>query len=154
MIGSEGDRRVRVLQLISSGGYYGAESMLLNLCLAQHQAGCENTLAIFDNRHQPNTELYEQARRAGLRAHQVRCRGRADWLAVRQIRALIRSECIVLIHTHGYKANLYGYLAARRQGIPAVAPCHNWVDGTTALGSYNRPERTTSSCFGAAGAGS
>ena len=143
---------MRVLQLISSGGYYGAESMLLNLCLAQHQAGCENILAIFDNRHQPNAELYEQARRAGLRAHQVHCRGRADWLAVRQIGALIRSERIVLIHTHGYKANLYGYLAARRQGIPAVATCHNWVDGTTALGIYNRLDRIVLRRFSAVAA--
>jgi glycosyltransferase involved in cell wall biosynthesis len=137
----ESDGKVRVLQLISSGGYYGAESMLLNLCLARQKAGCEDNLALFDNRHQPNTELYEQARRARLKVHQVRCRGRVDWLAVREIRSLIQSERINLLHTHGYKANLYGYLAARWEGKPAVATCHNWVGGTPVLGVYNRLDR-------------
>jgi glycosyltransferase involved in cell wall biosynthesis len=132
---------VKVLQLISSGGYYGAESMLLNLCLAQQRAGCENSLAMFDNQHQPNTELYEQAWRAGLKVYPIRCRGRADWFALRHIGALIRSNSVDLIHTHGYKANLYGYLAARFENRLAVATCHNWVGGTPALGIYNHLDR-------------
>src|SRR5262249_26228701 len=121
--------------------YYGAESMLLNLCVAQQRAGCENILALFDNRHQPNAEFYEQAQRVGLKACKVRCRGRADWFAVREIRSLIRAEFPSLIHTHGYKANFYGYMAARLEGNPAVATCHNWVGGTPARGIYNRLDR-------------
>jgi glycosyltransferase involved in cell wall biosynthesis len=134
---------VKVLQLISSGGYYGAESMLLNLCAAQRRAGCDGRLALFDNRHQaPNIDLYEQAWHAGLKVHLVRCRGRADWLAVRDIRSLIRFQRFNLIHTHGYKANAYGYLAARLERTPVVATCHNWVGGTMALDVYNRLDRT------------
>jgi glycosyltransferase involved in cell wall biosynthesis len=46
-----------------------------------------------------------------------------------------------IIHTHGYKADLYGYMAARSTGKPLVATCHNWVGGTTALEIYNRLDR-------------
>src|SRR5262245_18386487 len=116
--------------------------MLLNLCVAERRAGCESRLALFDNRHQPpNIELYEQAWHAGLKVHLVRCRGRSDWLAVREITSLIRSQRFHLIHTHCYKANTYGYLAARLERIPLVATCHNWVGGTTALNLYNRLDR-------------
>ena len=132
---------VKVLQLISSGGYYGAENMLLNLCSSQQQAGCQNSLMIFYNVHAPNVEFYERARRRGLSVRMVHCQGRADWRAVRQIEECIEEDGIQLLHTHGYKADLYGYVAARRSGKPIVATCHNWVGGTAALGIYNHLDR-------------
>ncbi|HLK08256.1 MAG TPA: glycosyltransferase family 4 protein [Candidatus Angelobacter sp.] len=133
--------RVKVLQLISSGGYYGAENMLLNLCASQQKAGCENSLMLFYNVHAPNVEFYERARRRGLSVRMVHCQGRADWRAVRQIEECIQEDGIELLHTHGYKADLYGYVAARRSGKPIVATCHNWVGGTAALGIYNHLDR-------------
>src|SRR5438270_682481 len=133
--------RVKVLQLISSGGYYGAENMLLNLCASQQKAGCENSLMLFYNVHAPNVEFYERARRCGLSVRMVHCQGRADWRAVRQIEECIQEDGIELLHTHGYKADLYGYVAARRSGKPIVATCHNWVGGTAALGIYNHLAR-------------
>jgi len=132
---------VKVLQLISSGGYYGAENMLLNLCASQQKAGCQNSLMIFYNVHAPNVEFYERARRSGLSVRMVHCQGRADWRAVRQIQECIQEDGIQLLHTHGYKADLYGYVAARRSGKPIVATCHNWVGGTAALGIYNHLDR-------------
>ena len=133
--------RVKVLQLISSGGYYGAENMLLNLCASQQKAGCQNSLMLFYNVHAPNVEFYERARRRGLSVRMVHCQGRADWRAVRQIEDCIQEDGIELLHTHGYKADLYGYVAARRSGKPIVATCHNWVGGTAALGIYNHLDR-------------
>src|SRR4051812_5514508 len=134
-------KRVKVLQLISSGGYYGAENMLLNLCASQQKAGCHNSLMIFYNVHAPNVEFYERARRNGLSVRMVHCQGRADWRAVRQIQECIQEDGIQLLHTHGYKADLYGYVGARRSGKPIVATCHNWVGGTAALGIYNHLDR-------------
>jgi len=133
--------RVKVLQLISSGGYYGAENMLLNLCASQQKAGCESSLMLFYNVHAPNVEFYERARRRGLSVRMVHCQGRADWRAVRQIEECIQEDGTQLLHTHGYKADLYGYVAARRSGKPIVATCHNWVGGTAALGIYNHLDR-------------
>jgi len=132
---------VRVLQLISSGGYYGAENMLLNLAQSQKSIGCDPCLLLFYNVHQPNVALYERARSRGISVRMLRCEGRADLRAIREIREYIRTEQVDLIHTHGYKADLYGYLAARREAKPIVATCHNWVGGTAALGIYNRLDR-------------
>jgi glycosyltransferase involved in cell wall biosynthesis len=142
-------RRVKVLQLISSGGYYGAENMLLNLCASQEQSGCENSLLLFYNVHIPNVEFYERARRRGLSVRMVHCNGRADWRAVRQIEEYIQEDGIDLVHTHGYKADLYGYLAAWRCHKPVVATCHNWVGGTAALGIYNHLDRMALKKFNA-----
>jgi glycosyltransferase involved in cell wall biosynthesis len=145
-------KRLKVLQLISSGGYYGAENMLLNLSASQEKSGCENSLLLFYNVHQPNVEFYERARRSGLSVRMVHCKGRADWRAVRQIEEYIQEESIDLLHTHGYKADIYGYLASWRTGKPIVATCHNWVGGTTALGIYNHLDRIVLKHFDAVAA--
>jgi glycosyltransferase involved in cell wall biosynthesis len=142
-------KRVKVLQLISSGGYYGAENMLLNLCASQEKAGCQNSLLLFYNVHTPNVEFYERARRHGISVRMVHCKGRADWRAVQQIEEYIQTEAIDVVHTHGYKADLYGFLAAWRSGKPVVATCHNWVGGTTALGIYNHLDRLALKKFSA-----
>jgi len=142
-------RRVKALQLISSGGYYGAENMLLNLCASQEQSGCQNSLLIFYNVHVPNVEFYERARRRGISVRMVHCNGRADWRAVRQIEEYIQEDSVDLVHTHGYKADLYGYLAAWRCHKPMVATCHNWVGGTAALGIYNHLDRMVLKKFNA-----
>lgn len=143
------DNNVKVLQLISSGGYYGAENMLLNLCASQESAGCRNSLLLFYNVHVPNVEFYERARRRGISVRMVHCKGRADMNAVRQIQDYIQEDAIDLVHTHGYKADLYGYVAAKRAGKPLVATCHNWVGGTAALGIYNRLDRLVLKRFNA-----
>ena len=140
---------MKVLQLISSSGYYGAENMLLNLCASQEKTGCQNSLLLFYNVHVPNVEFYERARRRGLSVRMVHCKGRADWRAVRQIEEYILEDGIDLVHTHGYKADLYGYLAAWRSGKPVVATCHNWVGGTAALGIYNYLDRMALKKFNA-----
>src|SRR4029077_13941315 len=140
---------VKVLQLISSSGYYGAENMLLNLCASQERAGCSNSLLLFYNVHVPNVEFYERARRRGISVRMVHCKGRADWHAVRQIQDYIHEDSIDVVHTHGYKADLYGYVAARRAEKPVVATCHNWVGGTAALGIYNRLDRMVLKRFNA-----
>jgi glycosyltransferase involved in cell wall biosynthesis len=141
--------RVKVLQLISSGGYYGAENMLLNLCASQERAGCKQSLLLFYNVHVPNVEFYERARRQGLSVRMVHCQGRADWRAIGQIQEYIQEDGIDLVHTHGYKADLYGYVAARRSHKPIVATCHNWVGGTAALGIYNHLDRLVLKRFNA-----
>lgn len=140
---------VKVLQLISSGGYYGAENMLLNLCASQETSGCQNSLLLFYNVHVPNVEFYERARRRGLSVRMVHCNGRADWRAVRQIEEYIQEDAVDIVHTHGYKADLYGYLAAWRCHKPVVATCHNWVGGTAALGIYNQLDRMALKKFNA-----
>jgi glycosyltransferase involved in cell wall biosynthesis len=140
---------LKVLQLISSGGYYGAENMLLNLCASQEQAGCRNSLLLFYNVHAPNVEFYERARRRGISVRMVHCRGRADWRAVKQIKEYIHEDAIDVVHTHGYKADLYGYFAGKSAGKPIIATCHNWVGGTAALGIYNRLDRMVLKRFNA-----
>jgi glycosyltransferase involved in cell wall biosynthesis len=143
---------LKILQLISSGGYYGAENMLLNLIRASDPAVSQNLLAVFHNHHQPNLDLYHRAVARGINTKLIDCEGKADWRSIREIRRLVREQGIDIVHTHGYKADLYGYLAARREDKPLVATCHNWLAGGSALAAYNFLDRLVLKRFDAVGA--
>lgn len=130
-----------VLQLISSSGYYGAENMLLTLAKALGCRGCRVILGAFENSQRPGGELACQARRAGMEVESVPCDGRIDLGAVSRIRDLVRKFDISVLHTHGYKADLYGYAAARGAAVALISTCHNWTNDTRALRLYASLDR-------------
>ena len=76
---------------------------------------------------QAKGELAAELEGAGITVHCLeRMRSkRFDWRAVRDLARLLRRERIALVHSHLYHANLYGRLAARLAGVPAVASVHN-----------------------------
>ena len=117
---------MKILHLVSSGGYYGKESVIINLCAALEKAGCSTEVGAFLNSSAPNDEVVTRAHRQHLTARTFACRGRMDLGTVKTIRDHIRSQQIDLVHTHDYKADLYGYLAARWAGRPVFATCHLW----------------------------
>jgi glycosyltransferase involved in cell wall biosynthesis len=117
---------MKILHLASSGGYYGKESVIINLCAALEKMGCSAEVGAFLNSTAPNDEVVTRAHRQHLPARMFACRGRMDVRTVKTIRDHIRSQQIDLVHTHDYKADLYGYLAARWAGRPVFATCHLW----------------------------
>ena len=128
---------MKVLLLISSAGHYGAENMLLALAGGLRKRGCEPVVGAFHNTHRANLEIVEQASALGHATAVFRCRGRVDLQTIRDIAQSIRSERFDVIHTHGYKANMYGYLAAKRTGAPVLATCHSWQSDTLPLYAYS-----------------
>jgi glycosyltransferase involved in cell wall biosynthesis len=134
------ESNMRVVQLISSGGCYGAENMLLTLASSFERIGVETILLVFHNLHRPNLEFAERARARGLSVHILPCKGRTDWTAVQGIRECMREYAVDVLHTHGYKADLFGYLAAKLERKPIISTCHNWTRGA-ALNLYYRLDR-------------
>lgn len=128
---------MNVLQLISSGGYYGAENVVVSLADSLQQQDCRSVIGVFHNDRQRNEELTRQAERRGLDVQKIVCRGRWDWQTIRAIRDKIESLNIDLLHTHGYKADIYGFLASRRLGLPLVSTCHLWTRQTAAVRFYD-----------------
>ncbi len=120
---------MRVLHLISSSGVYGAEKMVTGLCAALPQFGVTATLEVFDNQHSRNVDVAEYAAAAGVPVRLLRCGGRFDPGAVRRLRADVAELGIDIVHAHGYKANLYGYLATLGSRTHIVATNHRFDTG-------------------------
>jgi len=132
---------MRILQLISSAGYYGAENVLVCLAESLRSSGHENVIGVFHNQHKPNTEVADRAQAFALPTFIVPCRSRLDRDAVTAIREYVKNNDIDLIHTHGYKGNIYGILAARAARVPIIATCHNWPASSLPLRLYSVLDR-------------
>lgn len=132
---------MKILHLLSSGGYYGKEAVIINLCAALEKLGCSTEVGAFLNFQAPNDEVVVRAQREGLAARTFDCRGRIDFDTVKRIREHIVAQPIDLVHTHDYKADLYGYLAARWTGRPVFATCHLWFGTTVGERIYGEVDR-------------
>jgi glycosyltransferase involved in cell wall biosynthesis len=117
---------MKILHLVSSGGYYGKEAVIINLCAALEKMGCASEVGALLNSQAPNDDVVTRAHQLHLSARTFACRGRVDLRTVRAIREHILAQPVDLVHSHDYKADIYGYLAARWAGCPVFATCHLW----------------------------
>ncbi|SFA92401.1 glycosyltransferase family 4 protein [Azotobacter beijerinckii] len=105
---------LRVAHLLSSGGFYGLERMLLEHCL---YAPGEHRVLLLDG---PES-LARRFREAGVEL--TRCTGLGSLL--RQMGP--PDERPTLLNGHGFKGLLYGWLSARCLGLPLVATQHGFT---------------------------
>ena len=119
---------MKILQVISSGGMYGAEAVILNMASTLSGGPHSSILGVFSNFSNPNLQLHESAENEGIESHLIPCKGQFDRAAVARIQDLVSRTGADVVHAHGYKADAYVYLAFRASGIPLVSTCHNWLD--------------------------
>ncbi len=129
---------MRILHIISSGGMYGAEAVILNLSRTLNEQGHSSLLGIFSN---ANLQLHVRALAEGIESRLIPCGGQIDRTVPASIRALASSTNTDLIHAHGYKADVYAYLAMRKTSTPIVSTCHTWYDDTRLLWLYGALDR-------------
>lgn len=115
-----------MLQFICPGALYGAEKWILALAkyLDPHIIGCK--LATTQESDGQVIEIHETFQSLGLDSYRIRMLGRFDPLGILRLCRLIRAENIDIIHTHGYKSDIIGVIAARIMGIKAVATPHGF----------------------------
>lgn len=113
--------RCRVLHLISSIGFYGAERVVVNL--ASCQVASQVIVGALYNAHNPHLEILKETKRAQRETVVFNCKGIIDLRTIRTIRRYIKDNDIDLIHTHNYKSDFYGFLS----GAPWVVTNHSWT---------------------------
>jgi glycosyltransferase involved in cell wall biosynthesis len=132
---------MKILHIISSGGMYGAEAVILNLSRSLNETQHRSILGVFSNSTNPNLELHNAATRAGVESHLIECNGQIDRAVPNRIRELVRQTGADIIHAHGYKADVYVYLALRNSGVPMVSTCHNWLRQNRTVAVYGAVDR-------------
>ncbi len=131
---------MRVLHLISSGGMYGAEAVILNLSHALNAGMHHSIIGTFANAANPNLQLHARAMAEGIQSHLIPCRGQVDRTAMVTIRDLAAQVDADIVHAHGYKADLYAYFAVHGR-VPLVSTCHNWLDDDVKARVYGVADR-------------
>ena len=121
------NRRVRVLQLTSSLGFYGAEQVIMTLITALDRESFDVSLATLEKKRVSSTVIVSAAKAAGIDAVALPCRGWLDWNAIQGLKSLVEEENIEILHCHEPKSRLYGAIVSRMTGIPMVATHHLWT---------------------------
>ena len=132
---------MKVLHVISSGGMYGAEAVILNLSRTLKERGHSSAVGVFSNSANPNLQRHENAAREGIESHLIPCKGQIDWTVTASLRELATRAGADVVHAHGYKADIYAYLALRRVAIPLVSTCHTWYDNDLFVSAYGSVDR-------------
>jgi glycosyltransferase involved in cell wall biosynthesis len=132
---------MRVLQIISTIGYYGSESVVSALCSELRSRNAGLALCILTSRTQRSRALIERAVETGIPSLEICCDGRLDWQAIRSLRRFIRDQKITVIHSHNYKSNFYALLASLGLNVQLVSTCHNWAYTTRNLRIYAALDR-------------
>ncbi|MFG2075322.1 glycosyltransferase [Nonomuraea maritima] len=104
---------MKVLHVITGLAAGGAEQQLRSL-LPHLRARCE--VAVLTGRG----ALAEAIERTGVPVHHVGMRGNRDLRAVGRLARLMRRQRYDVVHTHLYRACVYGRLAARLARVPAI----------------------------------
>ena len=124
---------MKILQLISSSGFYGAEKVVLELCSHLHRRGHEVQLGVFFNRGQKDVALATEASLASIPVVRFPCQGRFDPRVMERIRRHVVAQNVDVTHSHGYKADIYNGVAPLPRSTVRVSTCHNWLTDSVKL---------------------
>ncbi len=119
---------MNVLQLISSLGFFGAENVLVQLAGELYKnPECTPVSGVIKNIATPHLEVIEACLEKGIESVIFSCRSKFDFKTIITLRKYVKSRHINIIHSHGYKADMYSYFAALGLPVKRIATCHNWL---------------------------
>ncbi len=117
----------KVLHFIESAGLYGAENVLLNLSREMLKEGkYEPVVGCIVARLTQKSDLFDRATELGIKAEKIVIN---NYMLIRDIPKagkIFTRLGIDLVHSHGYKPSVFGFLIKLLTGIPIISTCHLW----------------------------
>lgn len=114
------------MQFICPTGYYGAERWITALANNTDSTIVTQSLVVTIEPGESELELPRVFAGLGLAAHGVRMGHKFDIRAIFRLKRLLVAERIDVLHTHGYKSDLIGIVAARMAGVSCVCTPHGF----------------------------
>lgn len=127
---------MKLIHTLSAFDVFGPEKTVLNECGALAREGWDTEIVNFWNVE--DTPIGAKAKARGVAYSCIVSGGKFDPSAIRALQERIRSQGRPLVHSHGYKADLYSLLAARRAGTPVVTTVHGWTSENFKVRLYEK----------------
>ena len=119
-------KTINVLQFICSTGFYGAERWILALAKHLDKTVVRCDLAITLEQNSQDLELVKHYKEKCGETFEIPMNGRFDLTVINKLVKLIKERNIHIIHTHGYKSDILGVIAAKKAGIQSIVTPHGF----------------------------
>ena len=119
----------RVLHLIDSAGMYGAEHVVLTLLDKLKDSLFPGVLGCISDKAFEVPQIAEEAQKRGVETELFTMKRGFNPGGIVQILRYIKRNNIHLVHSHGYKPNIFMSVVPRR-GIKVLSTVHGWSKQT------------------------
>lgn len=125
---------LRILQIRSSSEVLGAERVVIELCNNLSDKGCVSILGVPTDPRGGGSELITAAKSDKISVAEFPISGPFDLSVLSRFRQYVRENTIDIVHSHGYRENLYAL--ACRSDAKIVATNHLWKRTSPRLRLY------------------
>lgn len=133
--------RKSVLHIVSSGGLYGAERVILNLSRELNSSAFKPILGVITHKREPLPKIATAAKNLGIQTIIIELISRFDFRSIFRLGKSLKKENISIVHSHGYKATVLSFLPCFLQNVPLIVTCHLWFSkGDLKLRIYTETE--------------
>lgn len=122
-------KKINVLQFICSTGFYGAERWILALAKHLNADTIRCDLAVTLEENSQDLELVKHYRDKCSfigDVFEVPMSSKFDLKVINKLVALFKEREIDIVHTHGYKSDILGVIAAKKAGINVIVTPHGF----------------------------
>ncbi len=127
---------MKILHLLSSTGYDGAENMTATLIKQLSAFGIKNYLGVFYKNSSSNKYIFSVVNDYIEDGIIFPCHGKLDIRTILLVHKYIKDNHIDIIHSHKYKTNLYSFLAKFGTRCRLISTCHNWLGDNLKMRFY------------------
>jgi glycosyltransferase involved in cell wall biosynthesis len=120
--GRRAEQPIRLLWLIDSLTFGGAESLVIPFAEAARERAIDLTVCV--RKTIEGNPLEAEVRNLGIEVVNLHATTLRDRRAYRQLRSLVSAGGFELIHSHLTYAGIWGALISRQTGVPLVASLH------------------------------
>jgi len=118
-------KKINILQFICPTGFYGAERWVLALNNNFNQEKVRSYLAV-TREENSQLEIVKHFKSDEGKVFEIETTSRFSPAALTSLCKLIKENKIDVIHTHGYKSDILGIVAAKLTGIKSVSTPHGF----------------------------
>ena len=130
---------MKVVHLTDSPFYGGPERQMRGLSV-ELRASVDTTILCFRD-HRSSLPFIEQLNAAGIAARMIGHANPHFLSMIADVAAELRRERADLLVCHGYKADVIGWFAARRVGLPVISVSRGWTAHTLKVRAYEALDR-------------
>jgi glycosyltransferase involved in cell wall biosynthesis len=132
---------MNILHINAPTNLAGAERVLLNYLSSYDPDHFTLHVASYVNYQRQDNSFTTEIEKLGISFHKVLISSSNYLVVLKETRELIRKLQIDLVHSHGYRSDITGYIATRSTGTPIVSTVHGWTPISAKLRCYEMLDR-------------